>query len=61
MLEPLRNAAYPHLFSARVIALLGTGFITVALALLACDLAGDKAGTVLGTALERFRPYKLAI
>lgn len=51
MLEPLKNATYRHLFSAQVIALLGTGLTTVALALLAYDLAGDKAGTVLGTAL----------
>tara|TARA_R110002124_G_scaffold149220_1_gene315136 strand:- start:286001 stop:287323 length:1323 start_codon:yes stop_codon:yes gene_type:complete len=51
MLEPLKNATYRHLFAAQVIALLGTGLTTVALALLAYDLAGDKAGTVLGTAL----------
>lgn len=51
MLEPLKNIAYRHLFAAQVIALLGTGLTTVALALLAYDLAGDKAGTVLGTAL----------
>lgn len=51
MLEPLKTVAYRHLFAAQVIALLGTGLTTVALALLAYDLAGDKAGTVLGTAL----------
>ena len=34
-----------------MIALLGTGLATVALALLAFELAGDAAGTVLGTAL----------
>lgn len=51
MLEPLKNQAYKHLFSAQVIALLGTGLTTVALALLAYDLAGENAGTVLGTAL----------
>lgn len=51
MLEPLNNLAYRHLFTAQVIALLGTGLTTVALALLAYDLAGDRAGTVLGTAL----------
>jgi len=51
MLEPLKNSAYRHLFSAQIIALLGTGLTTVALALLTYDLAGDKAGTVLGTAL----------
>ncbi len=51
MLEPLKNSTYRHLFAAQVIALLGTGLTTVALALLSYDLAGDKAGTVLGTAL----------
>lgn len=51
MLEPLQNASYRHLFLAQVIALLGTGLTTVALALLAYELAGEKAGTVLGTAL----------
>lgn len=42
---------YRRLFSAQVIALLGTGLATVALGLLAYDLAGPKAGIVLGTAL----------
>lgn len=51
MLEPLKNLTYRHLFAAQVIALLGTGLTTVALALLTYDLAGDNAGTVLGTAL----------
>lgn len=51
MLAVLRNATYARLFSAQVIALLGTGLLTVALGLLAFDLAGDAAGSVLGTAL----------
>ncbi|MEM6408254.1 MAG: MFS transporter [Pseudomonadota bacterium] len=51
MLEPLKNKTYAALFSAQVIALLGTGLTTVALALLAFELAGDEAGQVLGTAL----------
>ena len=51
MIAPLKNATYRHLFSAQIIALLGTGMTTVALALLAFELAGDRAGTVLGTAL----------
>ncbi|MEU9339454.1 MFS transporter [Streptomyces sp. NPDC048290] len=42
---------YRLLFSAQVIALFGTGLATVALGLLAYDLAGPDAGTVLGTAL----------
>lgn len=51
MLSPLRNPTYRHLFAAQVIALTGTGFATVALALLAYELAGPDAGAVLGTAL----------
>jgi MFS family permease len=42
---------YRHLFGAQVIALFGTGLATVALGLLAYDLAGPNAGAVLGTAL----------
>ncbi|WP_020392358.1 MFS transporter [Kribbella catacumbae] len=42
---------YRHLFSAQVIALFGTGLATVALGLLAYELAGPNAGAVLGTAL----------
>ncbi|MFV0375138.1 MFS transporter [Microbacterium sp.] len=51
MLRVLRNPAYATLFSAQVLALLGTGLLTVALGLLAYDLAGAAAGAVLGTAL----------
>lgn len=51
MLEVLRVAAYRQLFTAQVVALLGTGLLTVALGLLAFDLAGGQAGAVLGTAL----------
>ena len=51
MLEVLANRTYRHLFFAQVIALLGTGLATVALGLLAFDLAGADAGVVLGTAL----------
>ncbi|MDP3861229.1 MAG: MFS transporter [Phaeovulum sp.] len=39
------------MFAAQLIALLGTGLATVALGLLAFDLAGADAGLVLGTAL----------
>ena len=39
------------MFFAQVIALIGTGLATVALGLLAFDLAGANAGAVLGTAL----------
>lgn len=51
MLRVLRNGTYAKLFSAQVIALLGTGLLTVALGLLAFEIAGDAAGSVLGTAL----------
>ena len=51
MLAVLRNDAYARLFSAQVVALLGTGLFTVALGLLAFDVAGGNAGVVLGVAL----------
>ncbi|MFJ4792821.1 MFS transporter [Kitasatospora purpeofusca] len=51
MLSVLRNRTYRHLFVAQVVALAGTGLATVALGLLAYDLAGADAGSVLGTAL----------
>lgn len=51
MREVLANRSYARLFCAQVIALLGTGLLTVALGLLAFDLAGEEAGVVLGVAL----------
>ncbi|GAA2485686.1 MFS transporter [Streptomyces thermolineatus] len=51
MLSVLRDHTYRHLFTAQVVALLGTGLATVALSLLAYDMAGSAAGSVLGTAL----------
>ncbi|WP_077963625.1 MFS transporter [Ensifer adhaerens] len=51
MLQTLANRTYRRLFLAQVIALIGTGLATVALGLLAYDLAGAEAGAVLGTAL----------
>ena len=51
MLAVLANRTYRHLFAAQVIALIGTGLATVALGLLAWDIAADDAGLVLGTAL----------
>jgi len=51
MLGVLQNRTYRHLFLAQVIALIGTGLATVALGLLAFDIAGPEAGAVLGTAL----------
>jgi Na+/melibiose symporter-like transporter len=51
MLAPFKNHTYRRLFMAQAVALLGTGLATVALGLLAYDLAGADAGLVLGTAL----------
>lgn len=51
MLDVLRNRTYRRLFSAQIVALVGTGMLTVALGLLAFDLAGGDAGIVLGIAL----------
>lgn len=51
MLSVLKNRTYRHLLSAQIIALIGTGVATVALGLLAYDIAGGNAGAVLGTAL----------
>ncbi|MEV5578474.1 MFS transporter [Streptomyces parvus] len=51
MLSVLRNRTYRRLFTAQVVALTGTGLATVALSLLAYDIAGERASAVLGTAL----------
>ena len=51
MLTVLANRTYRHLLAAQIIALVGTGLATIALGLLAYDLAGGNAGAVLGTAL----------
>jgi MFS family permease len=51
MLNILANRTYRHLFLAQIIALIGTGLATVALGLLAYNLAEANAGEVLGTAL----------
>ena len=48
MLDILADRTYRHLFFAQVAALLGTGLATVALGLLAYDLAGDDVAMVLG-------------
>lgn len=47
----LHHPVYVKLFAAQLVALVGTGLATVALGLLAYDLAGESAGVVLGTAL----------
>lgn len=51
MFSILQNTTFRHLFAAQLVALLGTGLATVALGLLAWQLAGAAAGAVLGTAL----------
>ncbi|MFZ5708117.1 MAG: MFS transporter [Pseudomonadota bacterium] len=48
MLNILKDRTYRHLFLAQIVALMGTGLATVALALLAYDLAGRNAALVLG-------------
>ncbi len=44
-------ASYERLFASQALALVATGVATVALSLLAYELAGEDAGAVLGTAL----------
>jgi MFS family permease len=51
MLSVLADRTFRHMFAAQLIALIGTGLATVALGLLAWQLAGNDAGLVLGTAL----------
>ncbi|MEZ2188684.1 MFS transporter [Corynebacterium sp. CCM 9204] len=51
LLSVLRHRTYRRLFTAQIVALVGTGLLTVALGLLAFDIAGGDAGLVLGTAL----------
>ncbi len=50
MFALLHNRTYAALFGAQIVALIGSGLLTVALGLLAYDLAGNAAGSVLGTA-----------
>lgn len=52
MIDILRNPTYAKLFSAQIITLLGTGLLTVALGLLAFDIAGGDAGIVMGVAMS---------
>ncbi|MFI2477638.1 MFS transporter [Nocardia xishanensis] len=51
MIEVLGHPQFRRLFTAQAVALVGTGLLTVALGLLAYDIAGSDAGAVLGTAL----------
>ena len=47
----LRNPAFARLYLAQLVHLLGDALVWVALALLAFELAGERAAAVLGTAL----------
>jgi len=49
--NPITNKSFRKLFTAQIIALVGTGLSTVGLSLLAYNLAGENAGAVLGIAL----------
>lgn len=51
MSSPFKYKTYTKLFLAQIISLVGTGVTTIALALLAWELAKEQAGLVLGTAL----------
>ncbi|GAA5155380.1 MFS transporter [Microbacterium pseudoresistens] len=51
MLAVLRNRIYRRLFTAHCVGLIGTGILTVALGLLAYDIAGGDAGAILGVAM----------
>lgn len=48
MLKILSHTVFRRLFIAQIVALIGTGLATVALGLLAFDIAGGDAGLVLG-------------
>ncbi|MCG8490863.1 MAG: MFS transporter [Sneathiellales bacterium] len=49
MFQILKNKVYRHLFLAQLVAVSGTGIATVALGLLAFELAEENAAAVLGT------------
>lgn len=51
MLAVLRHPTYATLFAAQIVALLGTGLLTVALGLLAFDIAGGQGGLIMGVAM----------
>lgn len=51
MLAVLRHRRFAALFASQIASLVGTGVLTVALALLAVRIAGDAAGQIIGIAL----------
>ncbi len=50
--SPFQYRPYRYLFSAQLTSLFGTGVTTIAIALLAVDIAGESAAQVLGIALS---------
>ena len=50
-MSPFSIPCFRHLFAAQITSLIGTGLTTVALSLLAFDLAGHDAGSMLGSIL----------
>jgi len=51
MFSALRHRSFRRLFSAHVVALLGTGLSTIAIGLLAVEVAGGSAAGLIGTLL----------
>ena len=51
MLAVLRHRRFAALFASQVASLVGTGVLTVALALVAVRLAGEDAAQIIGMAL----------
>ena len=51
LMQPLAIPAFRNMFAAQALSLIGSGLATVALGLLAYDLAGENAGIVLGIAM----------
>lgn len=61
MIAVLRSPTYARRFSAQVIAWLGTGLLTVALGLLAFDIAGGDAGIVMGMGMGMGMGMRMSI
>lgn len=59
--SPLKNAVFRRLFAAQVLALLGMGLTTVALALLVYKLDPAQAGWILGAALGLKMAIKIVV
>ncbi len=59
--SPLKNAVFRRLFAAQVLALVGMGLTTVALALLVYKLDAAQAGWILGAALGLKMAIKIVV